>query len=290
MQLGASRHRILRQLLTEVLLLNTLAALAALLSVTWTTSLLERVLLAPLPGRPILSMFPDLLYNLQVHSFGGTSLNVRVLAATGFVMLLATSLSALAPALYIRHASLNEWLKTDRGMDPSQSRLRRWSLVAQVALSLILLVTAGLFVRSLHQAVSVNFGINTDNILLVSVDLRRSGYTVVERASIFKEMLNRVRKLPQVLGASLSDSPPIGFVGLIVPHAMRVLVGPDHRVLLPTSMISGGTMLVLCDGVAREVIAPDQLPVGVVTALLGGPFFLYLLLRRSGRAQLWGGG
>jgi iron complex transport system permease protein len=92
-----------------------------------------------------------------------------------------------------------------------------------------------------------------------------------------------------IVGAAIALAGPIGFIGLLVPHAMRALVGPDHRILLPTSMTSGATMLVVCDGVAREVIAPDQLPVGVVTALLGGPFFLYLLLRRKGRAQLWGG-
>jgi iron complex transport system permease protein len=92
-----------------------------------------------------------------------------------------------------------------------------------------------------------------------------------------------------IVGAAIALAGPIGFIGLLVPHAMRALVGPDHRVLLPTSMISGATMLVLCDGAAREVVAPDQLPVGVVTALLGGPFFLYLLLRRKSRAALWSG-
>ncbi len=91
-----------------------------------------------------------------------------------------------------------------------------------------------------------------------------------------------------IVGATIALAGPIGFVGLLVPHAMRALVGPDHRVLLPTSMISGATTLVLCDSIASEALTDTQLPVGVVTALLGGPFFLYLLLRRSGRTQLWG--
>jgi len=73
----------------------------------------------------------------------------------------------------------------------------------------------------------------------------------------------------------------IGFVGLIVPHAMRSLVGADHRRLLPASAVAGGGLLVLCDTFARTVFAPLEIPVGVVTALAGGPFFLVLLRRRK---------
>jgi iron complex transport system permease protein len=71
----------------------------------------------------------------------------------------------------------------------------------------------------------------------------------------------------------------IGFVGLIVPHIMRLLVGPDHRVLLPASALGGATFLVLADTLARA--GPEQLPVGIVTAAVGAPFFLYLLRRRE---------
>lgn len=74
----------------------------------------------------------------------------------------------------------------------------------------------------------------------------------------------------------------IGFVGLIVPHAMRLLVGPDHRRLLLTSAMAGAAFLVLCDTGARTVLAPAELPVGIITAIWGAPFFLYLL-RRSRR-------
>ena len=72
----------------------------------------------------------------------------------------------------------------------------------------------------------------------------------------------------------------IGFVGLIVPHVMRALFGPDHRWLVPASAIGGGTFLVLCDSIARSVMAPIEIPVGVVTALAGGPFFLIVLRRK----------
>ena len=92
-----------------------------------------------------------------------------------------------------------------------------------------------------------------------------------------------------IVGAVIAVAGPIGFVGLVVPHALRALVGPDHRVLIPLSMLGGAAFVVACDTVARLVLAPAQLPVGVVTALVGGPFFLALLVREKGRARLWGG-
>ena len=92
-----------------------------------------------------------------------------------------------------------------------------------------------------------------------------------------------------VVGAVVAGAGPIGFVGLVVPHAGRAIVGPDHRVLLPVCVLTGGAFVVVCDTIGRLVLAPAQLPVGVVTALLGGPFFLSLLVREKGRARLWGG-
>lgn len=77
----------------------------------------------------------------------------------------------------------------------------------------------------------------------------------------------------------------IGFVGLIVPHVVRHLVGPDHRVLIPAAALYGGVFLALCDAVARVILAPREMPVGVVTALCGGPFFLAIL--RSRKLRGW---
>jgi iron complex transport system permease protein len=90
-----------------------------------------------------------------------------------------------------------------------------------------------------------------------------------------------------IVGAGIGIAGPIGFVGLMVPHAVRALVGPDHRVLLPTSMFAGAGFLAICDTAARTVAAPPELPVGILTALLGCPFFLYLLLRQKGRGRVW---
>ncbi|NRB71967.1 MAG: iron ABC transporter permease [Xanthomonadales bacterium] len=83
---------------------------------------------------------------------------------------------------------------------------------------------------------------------------------------------------------AVSVAGSIGFVGLIVPHLMRLLVGSDHRILLPAAALFGGTFLVLSDTLARTVVAPRQLPVGVITALLGVPLFLLLLNRARLRA------
>lgn len=79
----------------------------------------------------------------------------------------------------------------------------------------------------------------------------------------------------------------IGFVGVIVPHAMRLIVGPDHRYLVPASALFGGVLLVTCDLIARSVMPPTQVPVGILTAFLGAPFFVYLL-RRSRGSGTWG--
>ena len=83
-----------------------------------------------------------------------------------------------------------------------------------------------------------------------------------------------------MVGALVAITGPIGFVGLVVPHILRRWVGPTHLVLLPASFLGGGVFLTLCDLAARRVLPPAELPVGVLTALLGGPFFLWLLLTR----------
>ncbi len=80
-------------------------------------------------------------------------------------------------------------------------------------------------------------------------------------------------------GSVVSVAGPIGFVGLVAPHSMRLLFGPDHRLLLPTAFLSGALFLVIADTTARLVAYPVELPVGVITALTGAPFFLYLLLK-----------
>lgn len=87
-------------------------------------------------------------------------------------------------------------------------------------------------------------------------------------------------------GAAVAVSGGIGFVGIVVPHLLRLAIGPDHRMLLPNAALLGASLLLLADVISRIVIAPAELPIGIVTAVLGAPVFLWILLRRRGLVDL----
>jgi iron complex transport system permease protein len=97
------------------------------------------------------------------------------------------------------------------------------------------------------------------------VDVKRSRNTVFIATSL-------------MVGSVVAVCGPIGFVGMMVPHISRLMVGANHRVLLPATFLFGGAFLTLCDTLARLLIAPAEIPVGIITAMLGGPFFIWLLL------------
>jgi iron complex transport system permease protein len=88
------------------------------------------------------------------------------------------------------------------------------------------------------------------------------------------------------VGASVAVSGGIGFVGIVVPHLLRLAIGPDNRYLLPASALLGASLLLLADAVARTIVAPAELPIGIVTAIAGAPFFLWILLRKRGVIDL----
>jgi iron complex transport system permease protein len=90
-----------------------------------------------------------------------------------------------------------------------------------------------------------------------------------------------------VTGAAVAVAGIVGFVGLVVPHIVRLAIGPDHRTLLPTSILGGAILVLLADLVARTVVVPEELPLGVVTALVGGPFFLWLIRRTRREHGAW---
>jgi iron complex transport system permease protein len=128
----------------------------------------------------------------------------------------------------------------------------------------------------------VLYGLSRDlNLLALGEDVAQQTGVPVERvkaAAFFAASL--------VTGAVVSVSGLIGFVGLIVPHVGRLLFGPDHRLLIPASMLTGAIFLMVSDTLARTLIAPVEIPVGVVTALAGGPFFIWLLRRRQARGAM----
>jgi iron complex transport system permease protein len=127
--------------------------------------------------------------------------------------------------------------------------------------------------------------------VLVTFPLARDMNVLLRGPAIADSLGVRVAPLRRALflvasaasAVAVTTSGSIGFVGLVVPHALRLAIGNDQRVLLPASALAGGTLLLLADTAARTVVAPQQLPVGVITALAGVPTFLFLLMRRSGR-------
>lgn len=101
----------------------------------------------------------------------------------------------------------------------------------------------------------------------------------VERAKLFI-----VGVTAAAVGSAVAVAGVIGFLGIVVPHFVRLLVGPDHRILLPASALLGAAVLLLADVVARTVVAPSELPIGIVMAIIGAPIFLHLVLKRAGPA------
>ena len=138
-----------------------------------------------------------------------------------------------------------------------------WRTLATV----FVLVAFGLAVLFAHAHTLNLLTLGDEEAAQLGVGVDRARWTIVLAASL-------------VTAAAVAFTGIIGFVGLIVPHAMRGIFGPDHRVLLPASALGGAATLMLADAAARTLMAPTELPVGVVTALVGGPFFLTLLMRR----------
>jgi iron complex transport system permease protein len=109
--------------------------------------------------------------------------------------------------------------------------------------------------------------------------------TGVQSASSRGVNVGRIQKVgfitaSLITGTVVATCGPIAFVGLIVPHIVRLFVGPDLRLLIPTSILFGGSFLIICDTFARTLLAPTEIPVGIITAMLGGPFFIWLLKRK----------
>src|SRR5574337_1181257 len=120
-------------------------------------------------------------------------------------------------------------------------------------------------------AVSLNaLAVGEEGAQILGVDLDREVRRIIALGAL-------------LTGAAVSIGGLIGFLGLAVPHILRLLVGPDHRRLLPASALAGAALLILADTAARSVAAPAELPVGIFTALLGGPIFLFLLRRNGDR-------
>jgi predicted permease len=191
--LGAGRVRLVRQLLTESVVLALLGGAAGLLVALWGTDLLQ-AFKPPLPLDVTLDFRPD----------------GRVLGFTLSVSILAGLLFGLVPALQASRPDVVTTIKNAASSGARHGRLRAALVVAQVSLALLLLVTAGLFVRGMQRARALDPGFEPDRVLAMSFDLRLHGYSVETGRPFYDHLLERVRALPAVRSASLSEHLPLG--------------------------------------------------------------------------------
>lgn len=135
-------------------------------------------------------------------------------------------------------------------------------------------LVAAAVLASLGLARPLNaFSLGEEGAARLGIDVERSKLLILAAGAL-------------LTAAAVSVSGLVGFVGLIIPHLVRLTCGPDHRLLIPASALAGATLLVLADLLARTLLAPNELPLGILTAFLGGPFFLWLL-RRARREYQW---
>jgi iron complex transport system permease protein len=197
-----------------------------------------------------------LVYFIAESVGGAPPAIALLLAGTALSSLFSAAVSMLTTLSELRVHEVFFWLLGGLG---GRSWPHLWAMLPYLALSLIAL-------QVLARPLDVlAFGEETAQSL--GLEVRRARLLVVAAASL-------------ATAAAVASSGIIGFVGLIAPHAARLLFGPAHQRLLPTSALLGALLLVLADDLARTVVAPLELPVGILTALLGAPFFLYLLRAR----------
>jgi len=230
----------------------SVGALAALMLM----AAMATVELAAVSGAIVVSLLLYALARQDLRGGAGHGGGTSTLLLTGVVIsslcvALITLMLSIAPEGRLR--TMVFWMIGDVAGAPA--RPLPW-LVLGGALFYALRSARGMNVMALHAEAAVTLGVRVGS-------LRRGLFLV-----------------SGILTASaVTSAGSIGFVGLIVPHACRFAFGPDHRVLIPASVLAGGSFLVLCDTLARTVVAPQQLPVGAVTAIIGAPIFLYQLHR-----------
>ena len=235
------------------------ASLGAMLAITFASSMtlgpLSPVPLASLAGAAVaasivysLARATDRAISTSVLLLAGVTLNSFFSALIMFVQYLAD---------FAQVFSAFRWLMGDLDVGSFQPILASLPLV---------IVSFVLFAR---LPASLNLlSLGADSAASRGVDVPR-----VQRMAFLSGSL--------ATSAAVSLAGPIGFIGIVVPHLVRLLVGVDHRLVLPASALFGASFLVGCDLLARVVLAPVEIPVGVVTAMIGGPFFLWLLVRRG---------
>jgi iron complex transport system permease protein len=244
------------------------AALGAVLSIVLGSTILAGVL-APLG-----------LYQLPVLAFAGSLLVTVILYAVSTrggrtsvpTMLLAgIALAAIAAALtgILIYMSDDRQLRDITFWSLGSLSGSTWPKIgALLPLTIMVLVLSAFIARGLNA------------IMLGEAEAGHLGIAVQRLKGL------SILAVSAAVGAAVAFTGTIGFVGLIVPHLLRLAIGPDHRFLLPAAGLAGAILILLADLVSRMAVAPAELPIGIVMALLGGPFFLWLLLRRRAVLEL----
>lgn len=237
------------------------AALGAILAITFPLAFA----VLPLPAVPVASFLGSIFAVGVVYALA----TARRLGLSTHVLLLAgVTLNAFFSALilFVQYiADQSETVRTVRWLMGDLDVATYGPILGAVPFTLAAFVAFAWLPRSL-------------NLLAVGTDAAAArGVNVLgaQRLAFFSASL--------ATGAAVSLGGPIGFIGIVVPHLVRLLVGSDHRVVLPASALFGAAFLVACDVISRTLLAPVELPVGIVTAMIGGPFFLWLLVRGGRR-------
>lgn len=204
-----------------------------------------------------------LVYRLATSEFG-TSVTTMLLAGIA-IGAIAGSLNGL-----LSYFSSDALLRQMSIWQMGNLSTANWSRLLPVAAALCVLLVA-----------LARVGLALNALLLGESEARHLGINVqrVKRQLIVATALG--------IGMAVAVAGLIGFVGLVVPHLIRLLIGPDHRWLLPASALGGAMLLMIADTLARVVASPAELPIGILTALIGAPLFIGLLVRQRRELQLW---
>ncbi|MER1984306.1 MAG: iron ABC transporter permease [Solibacillus sp.] len=215
---------------------------------------------------PIFSMAGAFLTLIVVMSFArlvDRSMKMETLILTGIIFS-----SFLGSCISLMIALTGEELRTIMGWILGSVSMRGWAYVRMV----LPFIVIGSLILWLHRRELNAMIYGEDRAKSLGVDVKRSKYFILIGGSM-------------LTGAAVAVSGTIGFVGLVVPHMVRMLVGADHKHLLGLSFLNGATLLVICDLVSRTIIAPSELPIGVITSFIGAPVFAYIFFKqRRGRA------
>jgi iron complex transport system permease protein len=235
------------------------ASLGAMLAIVFGASVaigpLSPVPLASLAGAAIASAIVYRLATMQGHAMSTSVLLLAGVTLNSFFSALIMFVQYIADFAQVYRAT--RWIMGDLDVGSFQPIVAALPLLA-IAFALFALLPSSLNLLS----------VGADQAASRGVDVAR-----VQRLAFLSASL--------ATAAAVSLAGPIGFIGIVVPHLVRLMVGVDHRIVMPASALFGAAFLVGCDLVARTVLAPIEVPVGVVTAMLGGPFFLWLLVRKA---------